>query len=167
VTDSGGAVYTIRTTLTLANSTFYNNDAISGAHVAFGFTGNSLVYALGNLFGPAIFGPACSGSATRPNPGLIAANLFSDASCGNISATSLPNSPLGTITLDETPGQIGVVRFTGSAVIDSISNSGQCEPRDARFQQRPIDGDGDGVARCDVGAYEHPNVSIFRNGFEN
>lgn len=167
VADAGGAVYQINTSLTLANNTFYNNDATSGAHVAFGFTGNSVVYALGNLFAPTLLGPACTGTATLPNPSLIGANLFSDASCGQISATSLPNSPLGTITLDETPGQIGVVRFTGSAVIDSISNNGQCEPRDARFQQRPIDGDGNGIARCDVGAYEHPSLSIFRDGFEN
>jgi hypothetical protein len=167
VANSGGGVYTIRTVLTLANSTFYNNDAANGAHLTFGFSGNSLVYALGNLFAPTSFGLACSGSTTRPNPGLIAANLFSDSSCGEISTTSLPNSPLGTITLDEPPGEIGVVRFTGNAVIDSISNNGQCEPRDARFQQRPIDGDGDGTARCDVGAFEHPNLTLFRNGFEN
>lgn len=166
VADSGGGVYVSKTTLTLANNTFYNNDATLGAHLAFGFTGNSLVYALGNLFAPTVFGLACSGT-TQTNPALIGANLFSDSSCAQISATSLPNSPLGTITLDETPGQIGVVRFSGSAVIDSIINNGQCEPRDARFQQRPIDGDGDGLARCDVGAYEHPDPAMFRNGFES
>lgn len=166
VADSGGAVYIIKSSLFLANNTFYNNDATSGAHVAFGYSGNTVTYALANLFGPAAFGPACSGTATLPNPGLIAANLFTDSSCGQISATSLPNSPLGTITLDETPGQIGVVKFSGSAVLDSISNSAQCESRDARFQQRPIDADGDGIAHCDVGAFEHDDT-IFRHGFEN
>ena len=166
VADSGGAVSIVKTQLFLANNTFYNNDATSGAHVAFLYNDNSVTYALANLFGPAMFGPACSGTATRPNPSLIAANLFSDSSCAQISATSLPNSPLGTITLDETPGQIGVVRFSGSAVLDSISNSAQCESRDARFQQRPIDADGDGIAHCDVGAFEHDDT-IFRHGFEN
>lgn len=166
VADSGGGVYVLKTTLTLANNTFYNNDATLGAHLAFGYTGNSLVYALGNLFAPALLGSACSGT-TQTSPTLIAANLFSDSSCGQVSATSLPNTPLGTITLDETPGQVGVVRFTGSAVIDSILNNAQCEPRDARFQQRPIDGDGDGSARCDVGAYEHLDPAMFRNGFES
>lgn len=167
VANSGGAVYIIKAALFLANNTFYNNDAANGAHVAFGFNANTVTYALANLFGPTIFGSACSGTATRPNPNLIAANLFTDASCSEISTTSLPSSPLGVMTLDETPGQIGVVRFTGSAVIDSISNSGQCESRDARYQQRPIDGDGNGTAHCDVGAYEHPNDGLFRNGFEN
>ncbi len=166
VADSGGAAYFAKTTSTLANNTFYNNDAANGAHVAFGYSGNSVVYAMANLFAPAIFGPACSGIAATPNPSLIASNLLSDSSCGQLSTASLPNGPLGTITLDETPGQIGVVRFSGSAVLDSISNSGQCEPRDARFQQRPIDADGDGIARCDVGAFEHDDT-IFRHGFEN
>ena len=165
--ESGGAVLIFGIELLLASSTFFNNESDIGAHIAFGGDENSVVYALGNLFAPTFTGLACSGSASRPNPSLIAANLFSDNSCGQISANSLPNSPLGTVTLDETPGQVGVVRFTGSAVIDSISSNAQCEPRDARFQQRPIDGNGDGIARCDVGAFEHPNTTIFRNGFEN
>ncbi len=165
--DSGGAAYTTKASLELSNNTFYDNDAVSGSHLTFGYSGNSLTYAKANLFAPTANGLACSGTTTRPNPSLIAANLFSDASCGQISATSLPNSPLGSITIDETPGQTGVVQFTGSAVIDSISNNGDCEARDARNQQRPIDGNGDGIARCDVGAYEHPNLFVFRDGFED
>ena len=166
VANSGGAVYQFNTLLALTNNTFYNNNAASGAHVAFGFTGNSVSSALANLFGPAIFGPACSGTATPPSASQVGANLFSDSSCGVISATSLPNTPLGTITLDETPGKVGVVRFTGNAVIDSVANIALCESDDARAQQRPIDGDGDGIARCDVGAFEHDDT-IFRNGFDN
>ena len=165
--DSGGATYITKASLELSNNTFYNNEALSGSHLTFGYSGNSLTYAKGNLLAPTANGMACSGTTTRPNPSLITANLFSDASCGQISATSLPNSPLGSITIDETPGQIGVVQFTGSAVIDSISNNGDCDVRDARYQQRPIDGNGDGIARCDVGAYEHPNLFVFRDGFED
>lgn len=166
-TDAGGAAWTFRTKLSLLNNTFYNNDALRGAHVDFSSTGNSLVRVMGNLLAPTASGTACNGYAARPSPSLIKANLFSDGSCGGISATSLPNTPLGTITIDETPGQIGVVQFTGSAVIDSIADPAQCEPIDARSQQRPTDGDADGVADCDVGAYEHPYFFVFDDGFED
>lgn len=167
VVDSGGAVYVFNTTLALANNTFYSNDAANGAHLTFGWYENSLLHARGNLFAPTASGTACSGTASLLDPGAIAANLLGDASCAQLTTAALPNSPLGTITLDETPGQVGVVRFTGSAVIDSISNSALCEPHDARNQQRPIDGNGDGTAHCDVGAYEHPGALMFRDGFEN
>ena len=164
--DSGGAFYLFKTLLSFGNNTFYNNDAVSGAHVAFGYTGNIVSFAQANLFAPTLEGSACSGTAASADPELAQVNLFSDASCDVIATASLPNSPLGTITLDETPGQIGVVRFSGSAVLDSISDDMLCEGRDARNQARPIDADGDGLEECDVGAFEHDDT-IFRHGFEN
>lgn len=165
-TDAGGAVHTFSTRLSLSNNTFHNNGAMNGAHVNFG-SSTSLMIAKANLFAPTASGSACGSSVTLPSPHLIAANLFSDASCGAISAGALPNAPLGTITIDETPGQVGVVQFTGSAVIDSISDGALCQPIDARSQPRPTDGDGDGLALCDVGAYEHQGAWLFRDGFEN
>lgn len=60
-----------------------------------------------------------------------------------------------------------MVRFSGSAVIDSITASSICAGIDARGQSRPIDGDGDGNAYCDVGAFEAENPDIiFIDGFE-
>lgn len=165
--DSGGAVYVVKTKLALGNNTFHANDAINGAHLTFGWTGNSLLYALGNLFVPTGPGTACSGTTTIDDPGAIAANLLADTSCAQLSTASLPNTPLGTITVDDTSTQVGVVRFTGSAVIDSISDSALCESHDAHNQQRPIDGNGDGIAHCDVGAYEHPGTALFKDGFES
>ena len=139
------------TSLSASNNTFYNADAAAGAHL--GFIGTPEVsFFRANLLAPTVVGTACSGALSVINPGFVNANLFADASCS--------------VTVDERPGEIGVLRFSGSAVIDSIGLDSLCEPRDARFQVRPEDGDGDGVARCDVGAYESPYDIIFFSGFE-
>lgn len=167
VVNSGGSVYIGKFgSLSSSNNTFYNADASDGAH--FGFAvGAEVNYFRANLLAPTYAGSACSGTPTITNPGFVGFNLFSDASCASLTAGALPNSPIGSVMVDERAGQIGVLRFSGSVVIDSITNGTICEPRDARFQIRPIDGDGDGTAHCDVGAYEDPHDIIFINGFDN
>lgn len=162
VAQRGGAVYLDRTGFTASNNTFYNGDATDGAHIYFGNNVN-VDFFRGNLLAPAAFGSACAGTPTSL-PSINGGNLHFDSGCASVAGTSIPNAPLGTITVDEPANGVGVLHFSGSAVIDSLAPS-QCEPRDARFQQRPIDGDGDGVARCDVGAYEY-QPRIFGDSFE-
>ena len=166
VLEQGGAVLmNSGTSLSASNNTFYNADATAGAHLAFIST-PEVSFFRANLLAPTVFGTACTGAFSLPTPGFVNVNLFSDTSCSSLAAGALPNTPLGSVTVDERPGEIGVLRFSGSAVVDSISTDSLCEPRDARFQLRPQDGDGDGLARCDVGAYESPYDIIFLSGFE-
>ena len=166
VVNSGGAVFVgSGASLSASNNTFYNGDASDGAHITFANTAQ-VNYFRANLLAPTYAGTACSGTPVVTNPGFVGFNLFSDTSCASLEAGALPNSPIGTVLVDERPGLIGVLRFSGSAVMDSITNGTICEPRDARFQVRPIDGDGDGIAYCDVGAYEDPRDVIFIDGFD-
>jgi hypothetical protein len=166
VVNQGGAVWLGNgASLSASNNTIYNGDASSGAHFGFG-SGAEVNYFRANLLATTVFGTACSGSPVVTNPGFVGFNLFSDSSCTALEAGALPNSPLGSVFVDERAGSIGVIRFSGSAVIDSISVGSICEPRDARFQVRPIDGNGDGNAFCDVGAYEDPFDIIFLDGFD-
>ncbi len=168
VVNDGAAVYIgNKASLSASNNTFYNGDASDGAHLSFA-SAAEVNYFRANLLAPTAAGTACSGTPIIANPGFVNINLFSDSSCASLAAAPLPNSPLGTVFIDERPGLISVLRFSGSAVIDSItSTSPVCEPRDARFQIRPIDGDGDGNAYCDVGAFEDPHDIIYINGFDN
>ena len=43
-----------------------------------------------------------------------------------------------------------------------------CRERDQLFNLRPVDGDGNGSARCDIGAIESPLLTegVFADGFE-
>ena len=159
----GGAVYAgPRVGTTLSNNTFYNNDAAAGAHVAFDASAE-LYFFRANLLAPSFAGTACNGLPVATST-IGGGNLLSDGSCNALGGSSIPNTPLGSIIVDDQGSSVGVLRFTGSAVVDSLAQS-QCEPRDARFQQRPIDGDGDGDARCDVGAYEFSPL-LFKDSFE-
>lgn len=60
------------------------------------------------------------------------------------------------LTLDLAPG---------SVAIDNGTNTG-CPPRDARDFVRPLDGDGNGIATCDVGALEYQS-DLLQDGFES
>ena len=168
VVSQGGAVFIGGGAgISAANNTFYNSDASAGAHLAFEINRIAQVlFFRANLFAPTYLGTACTGSPTITSPSLVGFNLFSDSSCASIATSALPSSPLGSVFVDERAGQIGVLRFSGAAVIDSISDSSKCEPLDARNQVRPIDGNGDGSAECDVGAFEDPRDIIFIDGFD-
>jgi len=147
------------------NNTFFDGDASSGSHL--GFLADTEVRLFqANLPARTYAGSACAGTPPVTNPNYVGVNLFSDASCASLAAAALPSSPLGSVLVDERPGLIGVLRFSGSAVIDSIVDPHICASTDARRQARPIDGDGDGVAHCDVGAYEDPRDIIFIDGFD-
>lgn len=57
-----------------------------------------------------------------------------------------------------------VLRDAGHPDISALG----CTPSDQRGTQRPVDGNGDGVSRCDIGAIEATPATnlLFRDGFE-
>ena len=54
----------------------------------------------------------------------------------------------------------------GSPAIDAGGSVG-CLATDQRGVVRPIDGDDDGTATCDIGAFEFQPMVIFADGFES
>jgi CSLREA domain-containing protein len=99
-------------------------------------------------------------------PGTAGYNLDSANTCGFAGANDLPNTnpllaPLAFAYpgLDPvlfptllTPLRVYALR-TGSPAIDAGDNA-TCEATDQLGVSRPVDGDGDGVADCDLGALE-------------
>jgi hypothetical protein len=167
---SGGALLLAQTSLDLRNSSLQRNRAAAGAHLA---TGNafSLAALRNTVFAaidPSLGSTACQLLAPPAAPGPRSGNLFADTGCGALSATgstSIATTDLG--VLDSAGDALPVLVFgAASRTIDGGTEAG-CPTEDARGTERPIDGDGDGSAVCDVGAFEHSaGPLIFRSGFE-
>ncbi|MCG6117753.1 MAG: hypothetical protein MEQ07_06115 [Aquimonas sp.] len=166
----GGGLELAQTEAELRHLTLQNNSAPQGAHLAIVDSGNALGRVSNNVFGAVATGSgsACSLVSGGPTPSQRTGNLFADASCGNLASAGSASLPAGQVgSLDGTEPLIPVLVFpTGSPVIDGGSELA-CLQEDARGAERPQDGNGDGSALCDVGAYEHlPSPVIFRSGFE-
>ena len=121
------------------------------------------------------------GCATFANPAapleldMIGHNLSQDGGCGMSGGSNL-------VAVDAMLGSLqqAAAGFTpyhaplpGSPLIDGGSAiAADCPDTDQLGQTRPADGDGDGVALCDIGAIEAgsvepPDETIFGDGFED
>ena len=90
-------------------------------------------------------------------------NLSGDASCGFDQPTDLPNiDPLLEPLADNGGPTPTHALAPGSPAIDA--GGAVCEPTDQRGAARPQDGDGDGSAQCEIGAFENqPPVAVCRD----
>lgn len=164
-TMSGGAADVRNLELFANHNTFYLNDAASGSHLGFNVVEvDTLIH---NVLADPQSGTACDLTSTSIAGGTLAGNLF-EQSCGVLSSTGgTISANLGVMEVDTGP-PVGVVKFLpGADPIDGgTSDPGQCASTDARDYPRPVDSDGDGVAVCDVGAYEAPELPFFRDSYE-
>ncbi|MEO1370425.1 MAG: choice-of-anchor Q domain-containing protein, partial [Acidobacteriota bacterium] len=176
---TGGGIEVFRTTadLTLYHLSVVGNSS-AGAGAGIWLDTDSIpVFGGGNLF-------ARNRSLDR-NPGLGATsncnrhlglvdqgNLSSDDSCGFTGASDLQNTDPDLLPLLAAGGPTpSVVPAAGSPVIDAAGDV-NCLALDQREFLRPVDGDGDGVTDCDIGATEYtpgPDdaLVIFADGFES
>jgi len=139
------------TTVTINNTTFANNTANAGG-AFYAIDASTLTFSNTILDNNTPNNCHIGGTATFTTAGN---NISSDASCNNfIAATDqfLTDSLLD--DLADNGGEVPTMALlTGSPAIDA-GNNVTCLTIDARSESRPDDGDGDGTATCDVGAYE-------------
>jgi hypothetical protein len=162
---SGGAMRLLDTDAGIEHNTFFNNTGATGAHLSLG-GGMVIERLVHNAFAATASGTACALQSNTPAT-VNVINLYGDTSCAGLGAAgAVAVSDFGVLGVDDLQ-RIGVVRFVpNSPVIDAVTNANECTAFDARGTARPLDGNDDGIARCDIGAFEHASEVLFRNGFE-
>jgi len=142
-TSLGGGLYNA-TTATALHATFALNGATSGGGLY-----NAGSATLKSTLFDANTGGNCSGII-----GSNGNNLDSGTSCAFGAAGDLSNiNPLLGALADNGGPTATHALSAGSPAIDAADNTG-CPATDQRGVVRPVDGNGDTVAVCDIGAYE-------------
>lgn len=94
-------------------------------------------------------GTDCTGTITSLGHNLDSDNTCQLTATGDLPGTDALVGPLG----DNGGGTETHALLSGSPALDKGDNDA-CPPVDQRGYVRPADGDGDGVAICDIGAFE-------------
>jgi uncharacterized repeat protein (TIGR01451 family) len=90
-------------------------------------------------------------------------NLVEDGSCSNDASDLVSGDPKLDSLVDNGVATLTYQPLFGSPAIDAGDNA-TCEPKDQHGQTRPIDGDINGAADCDIGSVEVlPNADITIN----
>lgn len=182
VANRGGAALALRDMqIDMRNNSFWRNVARSGVGAHLMLHGNGMAvesFANNLLAASGDSGLLCS-SESLPNLVGTGHNLFADASCSFIDHDSLIDDGdlriRGLRRVDADPASMPVLDFlAGSPTIDAGSpdlpgsaTRLACTAGDALDNDRPADGDADGVARCDIGAFEvQREASLFADDLE-
>lgn len=142
-TASGGGLYNAATA-TLLHDTITLNAASSGGGLA-----NTGTTGLQSTLLSANTGGNCSGTISSNGTNLDSGTTCAFAATGDLSGT---DPLLGTLADNGGPTLTHAL-LSGSPAIDTAGNSG-CPTEDQRGVTRPVDGNSDGIAVCDIGAFE-------------
>ncbi|WP_313915002.1 hypothetical protein [Tahibacter sp.] len=164
-TGLGGALFTNAAQLEVRHATFSGNAAPTGGHA---FTTQSSV----NEWSNSVLARVAEGSGGACSIGAVATIAVgnfrgnTDFSCIVSVPGSTPVADFRIIGVNDQQA-MPVLAFDSSSPVVDGADSGRCLPDDARSAVRPQDGNNDGSALCDAGAFELPyDDRIFYGGFE-
>lgn len=158
--ENGGGIYNSWLRLVIVNSTISANSAKGGGGV---FIEPNIYFTIpvtltNTILANNMFGDDCNNYTEISDGGH---NISSDETCGfDLANGSMPNTDpmLGTLQDNGGPTWTRALLW-GSPAIDNGDN-GSCPTTDQRGVFRPLDGNWDGVAMCDIGSYEFVSSPI-------
>lgn len=184
---TGGGLF-VRSTLNgpgrveMRNVSFALNRAGSGIGAHLADSGAHYAHFHSTLFGPSgnsgngAPGSACGLDSSSLTPATASRSLTTDASCAAFNGIQQVSAGALGLVVVQPPNTspLDVQLASGSPAIDagapgpsSLSDLSACAPLDLDGRTRPLDGNGDGSAICDIGAHERQREELFADGFED
>lgn len=143
----GGLWVTNVANVNVNNCTFYDNPTFNSSSI---YNNGGATVTVKNSILYSSVENVCGGTITSGDY-----NLASDDSCSFEEANDTENvENMGLEDIADNGGEVLTHALSaGSPALDAASND-NCTATDARNEDRPADGDGDGTSTCDMGAYE-------------